>query len=93
MVDLFFVLFDLLQNPAEKISGTFCECRNFGCDLHNGKECGGMSLCLVAFLSKGGGGGGRTDSCLYRNGYEPLAVDLEILVQLFNAYMVKLSNH
>eukprot|EP00795_Rhopilema_esculentum_P014149 gene14149-5150_t len=29
------------KHPAEKISGTFCECRNFGCDLHNGKECGG----------------------------------------------------
>ena len=31
----------LFQNPAEKITGTHCECRNFGCDLHNEKECGG----------------------------------------------------
>eukprot|EP00112_Aurelia_sp_Birch-Aquarium-sp1_P007546 Seg1822.9 transcript_id=Seg1822.9/GoldUCD/mRNA.D3Y31 product="Integrin beta-PS" protein_id=Seg1822.9/GoldUCD/D3Y31 len=29
------------KDPAEKISGTHCECRNFGCDLHDGKECGG----------------------------------------------------
>jgi len=29
------------KNPAEKITGTHCECRNFGCELHNEKECGG----------------------------------------------------
>jgi len=29
------------QNPEEKISGTLCECRNFGCDIHEQKMCGG----------------------------------------------------
>ena len=32
------------QNPAEKITGAHCECRNFGCDNHDGKECGGLCV-------------------------------------------------
>eukprot|EP00794_Sanderia_malayensis_P003179 gene3179-3650_t len=29
------------KNPKEVISGKHCECRNFGCDLHDGEQCGG----------------------------------------------------
>lgn len=29
------------KDPSKKISGTYCQCNNFGCDRYNGKICGG----------------------------------------------------
>eukprot|EP00795_Rhopilema_esculentum_P014150 gene14150-5151_t len=28
-------------NPEHKVTGSFCECKNFGCDAHNSVMCGG----------------------------------------------------
>nr|XP_025035663.1 integrin beta-2 [Pelodiscus sinensis] len=59
------------DTPHKQIYGTYCECDNVNCELHNGQLCGGTGLKGPGRVCCGGRGTCRCNICQCLPGYQP----------------------